>query len=100
MSDELDSDEDDALTLELKDRGLESVLKGSLDKQTLSELKKDNATKPFFLIVAPLSLLREVDGEKYEFFPFWFVLYSKEDGTLCVPKDFKCVYVPRRSWFR
>lgn len=95
-SDEPDEDENDAATVELNDRGLKAVMEGHLDQQTLSELKKDDATKPFFLIVSPLSLLREVDGEQYEFFPFWFVLCSKEDGTLSVPKDFKCVYVPRR----
>lgn len=95
-SDESDEDENDAATVELNDRGLKVVLDGHLDQQTLSELKKDDASKPFFLIVSPISLLRKVDGKHYEFFPFWFVLSSKEDGTLSVPKDFKCVYVPRR----
>lgn len=93
--DEEDKDKD-APSIQLNDKALKSVLSGKLDQETLVKLKKENASKPFFLIVAPLSLLRVVDGQQYEYYPFWFVLYSKEDGSLSVPKDFKYVYVPRR----
>ncbi len=89
-----DDDGQEGSTTELK--SIEAIISGHLSEEQLTALKKTNTDKPFYLLVAPIKLSRRENNEEFEYFPFWFVLYSKTDGTMDVPREFKRVYVPRR----